>query len=134
MAGSFALASTKYYDQSKNQNLQVDLSSGDLSSGANRNIVAGGNVSYQGLTDELANNVIGAVKDAYTGATNFIKDAIAQADNRTESTVESMTKNFENATQSIKEAYSSEKSTLESFKSYAIYGLIAFVAWAYFRK
>lgn len=121
----WALAQTSYTDQSTNMN--VDLSSGDLSSGANRNIVAGGDVSYQGLTDELASQVIGAVKDAYTGATNFVKSAIGQADNRAQNQVEIVAS-------SLKEAYSSEKSTLESLKSYAIYAVIGLIAWAYLKK
>lgn len=122
---SWAFAETRYTDQSTNMN--VDLSSGDLSSGANRNIVAGGDVSYQGLTDELASKVIGAVKDAYSGASNFIQSAIGQADNRTQNQVELVAS-------SLKEAYSSEKSTLESLKSYAVYAVIGLIAWAYLKK
>lgn len=121
----FAFAETRYTDQSTN--LNADLSSGDLSSGANRNIVAGGSVTYKGLTDELAGQIISAVQDAYTGATNFIQSAIGKADNRTQSQVELVAS-------SLKEAYSSEKNTLESLKSYAIYAVIASIAWAYFRK
>lgn len=119
----FAFAQTQYTDKSIN----ADLSSGDLSSGANRNIIAGGSVSYQGLTDELAGQVIGAVQDAYTGATNFIQSAIGQADNRAQNQVEIVAS-------SLKEAYSSEKSTLESLKSYAIYAVIGLIAWAYLKK
>lgn len=121
----WAFASTSYTDESTNMN--VDLSGGDLATGANRNIVAGGNVTYQGLTDELANQVIGAVKDAYSGASNFIQSAIGHADNRTQNQVEFVAS-------SLKEAYSSEKSTLESLKSYAIYAVIGLVAWAYLKK
>lgn len=121
---SWAFAETRYTDNSINADLS---SSGDLSQGANRNVIAGGNVTYTGLTDELAKEVISAVEDAYSGATNFIQSAIGQADNRTQSQVEFVAS-------SLKEAYSSEKNTLESLKSYAVYGLLAFVAWAYFRK
>ena len=121
---SWAFAETRYTDNSINADLS---SSGDLSQGANRNVIAGGNVTYTGLTDELAKQVIEAVQGAYNGATNFVQSAIGQADNRTQSQVEFVAS-------SLKEAYSSEKNTLESLKSYAVYGLLAFVAWAYFRK
>ena len=39
----WALAQTSYTDQSTN--LNADLSSGDLSTGENRNIIAGGSVN-----------------------------------------------------------------------------------------
>ena len=121
--GSFAL--TQHHDNSVNMN--ADFGGGDLSTGAQKNIVAGGAVTIDGLSEDLASKVLIAVQEAYTGATNFVQSAIGNADNRTQSQVELVTS-------SLKEAYSSEKSTLESLKSYAIYAVIGFIAWAYFRK
>ena len=122
---SFAFAETKYTDNSTKIN--ADLSGGDLSAGASKNMIAGGNITVDGLSEDLASQIFGVVKYAYDSATNFVESAIGQADNRTQAQVNLVAEN-------LKEVYSGEKSTLESLKSYAVYGLLAFVAWAYFRK
>lgn len=121
MAGSLAL--TQHRDESVNMNTDFG---GDLST-ANRNIVAGGAVNIQGVTEDLAKQVFGAIQDAYTGATNFVQQAIGQADNRTQAQVETVR-------ESLKEAYNSEASTISNLKTYAFYAVIAFVAWAYLKK
>ena len=121
MSGSLAL--TQYRDDSVNMNTDFG---GDLST-ANRNIVAGGAVSIQGVTEDLAKEVFGAIQNAYSGATNFVQTAIGQADNRTQSQVELVAS-------SLKEAYNSEASTISSFKTYAIYAVIGLIAWAYLKR
>lgn len=123
MSGSTALT----LNRDESINLNADFGGGDLSTGAQKNIVAGGAVTIDGLSEDLAGQVLTAVKDAYTGATNFIQSAIGQNE-------KSAQKQVELVASSLKEAYSGEKSTLESLKSYAIYAVIGFIAWAYFRK
>lgn len=124
---SWAFAETRYTDQSQNQNMDIDLSSGDLSSGASKNIVAGGNVNVDGLSEDLAGQIFDVVKGAYSSAQGFVERAIGQTDNRAQQTVETMS-------QSLKEAYNSEQATLSSFKTYALYAVIGLIAWAYLRK
>ena len=125
----WALAQTQYSDTSKKVN--ADLSSGDLSTGATRNVIAGGNVSVDGMSEELAKEVMSTVKDAYTGATNFIKNAIENSETKSDARTE---KTLATVTQSLKEAYNSEQATISGYKTYALYGVIAFIAWAYLRS
>ena len=131
-------SSTSYKDYSQNQNLDVDLSSGDLSSGAQKNIIAGGDLKVDGLSEDLASKIFSVVQDAYGNATDFVKEAINDSnkftqqvignnDNKTQATVEMFSQN-------LKEAYNSEQATINSFKTYALYALIAFIAWAYLKK
>lgn len=120
-----SLALTQHRDESINMN--ADFGGGDLSTGAQKNIVAGGAVTIDGLSEDLAGQVLTAVQNAYTGATNFIQSAIGQNEKSGQKQIELMVS-------SLKEAYSGEKTTLESLKSYAIYAVIGFIAWAYFRK
>ena len=120
MAGSFAFAETKYTDNSLNMN--VDLSGGDLSSGAQKNIVAGGDVNVDGMSEDLANTIFSSVDKLYGDALNFVKSAIG-----------TQQENTKQATTAIETAYNSTQATINNFKTYALYAVIGFIAWSYFR-
>lgn len=122
---SSSKSSTSYTDNSIN--MDVDLSGGDLSSGATKNIVAGGNVTVDGLSEDLASQIFGVVKDAYNGATDWVTKALGDQQ-QTLLTSQSET------VKSLQTAYNSEQATISSFKTYALYALIGFVAWAYFGR
>ncbi len=118
-------SSTSYTDNSIN--MDVDLSGGDLSSGATKNIVAGGNVTVDGLSEDLASQIFGVVQDAYNVATDWVTKALGDQQ-QTLLTSQSET------VKSLQTAYNSEQATISSFKTYALYALIGFVAWAYFGR
>jgi len=121
----WAFAETRYTDQSTNIN--ADFSGGDLSTGASKNIVAGGSVNVDGLSEDLASQIFGVVQEAYKDAQDFVERAIGQTDNRAQQTAETITT-------SLKEAYNSEQATISSFKTYALYAVVAIIAWAYLKK
>lgn len=120
----WAFAETRYTDES--QNLNLDLSQGDLST-SEKNIIAGGNLNVDGLSEDLASQIFGVVQSAYKDAQGFVERAIGQTDNRAQQTAETITT-------SLKEAYNSEQATINSFKTYALYAVVAFIAWAYLKK
>ena len=114
-------STTSYTDQSRN--LSVDLSGGDLSSGAKNNIVATGDVYYTGLTDDLASEIFNGIDGAYKTAADWVTKAVGSVNTQNEKTVAA-----------IQQAYNKETATLEGLKSYALYALFGFVAWAYLTK
>lgn len=118
-------SSTSYVDNSTN--MQVDLSGGDLSTGASKNIIAGGNISIDGLSEDLASQIFGVVQGAYDGATNWVTEALYNQKEALQST-------HTETVNALQNAYNSEQATISSFKTYALYGLIGFVAWAYFGR
>lgn len=118
---SKSTSTTSYTD--KSTNLQVDLSGGDLSTGATKNIVAGGNVTIDGLSEDLASQIFGVVQDAYNSASNWVTTALGQTNDNNEKNIVA-----------LQTAYNSEQATISSFKTYALYALIGFVAWAYFGR
>lgn len=118
---SSSKSTTSYTDNSRN--LSVDLSGGDLSSGAKNNIVATGDVYYTGLTDDLASEIFKSIDEAYKVGAEWVTKAVGTVNTQNEKTVAA-----------IQQAYNSETATLSSFKSYAMYALFGFVAWAYLTK
>ena len=124
-------SSTSYSDSSTNTNLEVDLSGGDLTSGASKNIVAGGNVNVDGLSEDLATQIFGVVQtaygDAYSGAKDWVTDALYNQK-------DALHKSQSETLNALQTAYNSEQATISSFKTYALYALIGFVAWAYFGR
>ena len=118
---SSSKSSTKYTDNSKN--VSVDLSSGDLSSPSGKNIIAAGDIKIEGLTEDLATQIFGAMDNTYKTAAEWVKNAVGSVNTQNEKTVAA-----------IQQAYNSETATLSGFKSYAMYALFGFVAWAYLTK
>lgn len=118
---SSSKSSTSYTDNSRN--ISVDLSSGDLSSSGGKNIIAGGDVKIDGLSEDLANQIFGVMDETYKTAADWVTKAVGTVNTQNEKTVAA-----------IQQAYNSETATLSSFKSYAMYALFGFVAWAYLTK
>lgn len=114
-------STTSYTDNSTN--MEVDLSSGDLSAGATKNIVAGGNVTIDGLSEDLASEIFGVVQNAYDNAADWVTKALGETNDNNEKNI-----------LALQTAYNSEQATISSFKTYALYALIGFVAWAYFGR
>ena len=118
---SKSTSTTSYNDNSTN--LSVDLSGGDLSTGATKNIVAGGNVNIDGLSEDMASQIFGVMQDTYTTAAGWVSEAIGKTNTNNEKTI-----------QAIQQAYNSEQASASSLKTYALYALFGFVAWAYFGR
>lgn len=118
---SVSTSSTKYEDKSTNVN--VDLSTGDLSSAGGKNIIAGGNVQIDGITEDLASQIFGVIQDAYKGATDWVTNALAAQSQANDKNVAALAA-----------AYNSEEATASSLKSYALYALFGWVAWVYFGR
>ena len=114
-------STTSYTDNSTN--MEVDLSGGDLSTGATKNIVAGGNVNIDGLSEDLASQIFGVVQNAYNDAADWVTTALGETNDNNEKNI-----------LALQTAYNSEQATISSFKTYALYALIGFVAWAYFGR
>ena len=128
---SKSVASTSYSDSSTN--MSVDFSTGDLSSGSDKNIIAGGNINYAGLSEDLASQVFGTVTDAFKTSLNWVSDAIGATQDQTKSTLEFVQQNNAQTSAQLQAAYNSEQATLSSLKTYAFYGLLAWVTWVYFK-
>lgn len=122
---SVSTSTTNYNDSSRN--LSVDLSGGDLSTGASKNIIATGDVNIDGLSEDMASQIFGVVQDAYKLSTDWVNQALG---NQQKALQDSNTQTV----QALQTAYNSEQATISSFKTYALYGLFAFVAWAYFGR
>lgn len=118
---SVSQSTTSYADYSRNIN--VDLSSGDLASSGGKNIVAGGDVNIDGLSEDLAQQIFGVMDNTYKTAAEWVTKAVGTVNTQNEKTVAA-----------IQQAYNSETATLTGFKSYAMYALFGFVAWAYLTK
>lgn len=118
---SSSSSTTSYTDNSRNIN--VDLSSGDLASSGGKNIVAGGDVNIDGLSEDLATQIFGVMDNTYKTAAEWVTKAVGTVNTQNEKTVAA-----------IQQAYNSETATLSGFKSYAMYALFGFVAWAYLTK
>ena len=115
---SVSTSTTKYEDTSTN--ISVDLSTGDLATGGGRNVVAGGDVVFEGISEDLAAQIFGVIQDAYSGATDWVTNALAQQSQANDKAVAA-----------LQTAYNSEQATISSFKSYALYALFGWVAWVY---
>ena len=113
-------STTNYYDSSKNVN--ADFSSGDLAGGASENIVAGGDVYQEGISEDLFATIFDKVNASYDKALNWVSNSIG-----------TQQANVNQVTQALTNAYNSEQATVSSFKTYALYGLVGFIAWAYFK-
>ena len=115
---SFSTSTTNYNDTSRNIN--IDMSTGDLSDAGGKNIIAGGDIKIDGITEDLAGQIFGVIQDAYSGATDWVTNAL---------NVQSQ--NNDKAVAALQNAYNSEQATISSFKSYALYALFGWVAWVY---
>ena len=122
---STSKSTTTYTDNSRN--LNVDLSGGDLSTGASKNIIAGGNIQVDGLSEDMASQIFGVVKGAYNSASDWVSDALGKQQ-------ETLLTSNTQTVQALQTAYNSEQATISSFKTYALYATFAFVAWAYFGR
>lgn len=113
-------STTNYHDNSKNVN--ADFSSGDLAGGASKNIVAGGDVYQEGISEDLFATIFDKVNASYDKALNWVSNSIG-----------TQQANVNQVTQALTNAYNSEQATVSSFKTYALYGLVGFIAWAYIK-
>lgn len=143
---SSSKSTTTYTNNSKN--LNVDMSRGDSVAGGGgdgQTMIAGGNINYKGLSDSLAKDIFGTMSDTFSGALNWVSDAIGKQNEQTkqylkdqndtvDQFMESQRAANTQTVQALQMAYNSEQATITSFKSYALYGMIAFVAWAYFGR
>lgn len=118
---SVSTSTTNYSDTSRNIN--IDMSTGDLSEAGGKNIIAGGDIKIDGITEDLASQIFGVIQNAYTGATDWVTNALSVQSQNNDKTVAALTA-----------AYNSEQATSSSLKSYALYALFGWVAWVYFGR
>lgn len=140
---SSSRSTTNYYDYSRN--MSVDLSSGELGGGSDNNIIATGDVYYAGLSDNLANNFLNAVNtstDKLIDGSLELTEIVLQEGNTLfnntfgwiQDTIGGVAQQTDRITSALANAYNSEQATHSAFKTYALYGLVGFIAWAYFVK
>lgn len=146
---SKSTSTTNFYDYSKNMN--VDLSSGDVG-GSDNNIISAGDVYYAGMSEELAKLYFNALNQT---TNSFIDGSLELVDNSVDltkkvldegnklfndtfgwiqETIGSSQQQTAQVTSALTNAYNSEQATFSQFKTFALYGLLGFVAWAYFTK
>ena len=136
-------STTNYYDNSRN--LSVDLSSGELGGGSDNNIIATGDVYYAGMSDNLANNFLNAVNtstDKLIDGSLELTEIVLQEGNALfndtfkwiQDTIGGVAQQTDRITSALSNAYNSEQATHSAFKTYALYGLVGFIAWAYLVK
>lgn len=143
---SSSKSSSKTYYTDNSKNISADFSTGELGGeGARNNIVATGDVYYAGMSDDLATNFLNAVNtsantivDGSLELTNTVLDAGNQLFNDmfdwVQETIGSVAQQTDRVTSALANAYNSEQATHSAFKTYALYGLIGFLGWAYFVK
>ena len=124
---SSSSSTTSYADNS--MNMSVDLSSGDLGAGAADNFVAGGDVYYAGLSEDLASQVFGTISKAFEKSLDWVSDAIGTNQKQT---AEFVTSAVNSNAQQLQAAYNSEQATISSLKTYAFYAFMAWAFWVYF--
>lgn len=120
--GGSSKSSSKTYYTDNSTNVSADLSSGDLGGGATDNIIAGGDVYQEGISEDLFATVFDKVNASYDKALNWVSNSIG-----------TQQANVNQVTQALTNAYNSEQATISSFKTYALYGLVGFISWAYFK-
>ena len=132
---SSSKSTTTYTDNSRN--LNVDMSSGDSiagGGGGGQTMVAGGDINYNGLSDNLASQIFGVMSDTFKTSLDWVSNAIGKSNEQNEKNLEYVRLNNQQAAASLSQAYNSEQATISGMKTYALYGLLAFVAWAYFGR
>ena len=77
---------------------------------------------FSGVNAQVETILAGADK-FYNKALGFVSEAVG-----------TQSSNVAQTTSALAQAYNSEQATISSFKTYALYGLIGFVAWVYFSK
>lgn len=147
-------STTNLYDYSTN--ISADFSNGDLGGGSDKNIVAGGSVYVDGMSEDVAGLLISGIQGAtdkfvdgsiqqtdkfVDGAIDLTKDVLKQGNelfNDTfgwiQDTIGGVAQQTDKITSALQSAYNSEQATHSAFKTYALYGLIGFIAWSYFSK
>lgn len=169
---SKSTSTTNVYDQS--QNFAIDFGGGELGGGSDKNMIAGGNITVDGFSEETANALISAItqtnntfvdgsldfvneagkttndlidgtiditKQLTNSTTSLINAILGQSNNLfndtfkwIQETIGSSQQQTEFVTSSLAQAYNSEQATNSAFKTYALYGLIGFVAWVYWGR
>lgn len=158
---SKSTSTTNVYDQS--QNFALEFSGGELGGSADKNIVAGGNVTVTGLPEDIAGMLISGINNTTDKFVDGSVDLISQANKTTntlidgslelvdsvlnqsnnlfndtfkwiQNTIGSSQQQTAQVTSALANAYNSEQATHSAFKTYALYGLIGFIAWAYFGR
>ena len=126
---SSSSAKTTYTDSSTNQN----LATGDFLA-SDKNNIAGGDIYNTGVSEDMVSNI-------FSGINEEVKSILASADkiysdafNFVAGSVGKQSDNVNQVASALSQAYNSEQATISSFKTYAMYGLIGFIAWAYFSK
>lgn len=128
---SKSISTTQYTDSSTN--LNQTAGTGDFLA-SDKNNVAGGDIYNTGLSEDMVSNIFSGVNNQveailknadkfYNSALGFVSESIG-----------TQQANVAQTTSALANAYNSEAASFSNFKSYALYGLIGFIAWAYFSK
>ena len=115
---SSSSAKTTYTDNSNTESQAV----GDMLA-SEKNNIAGGDIYNTGLSEDMVSGIFSSINDFYSNALNFVTGSIGKQSD-----------NVQQVTSALSGAYNSEQATISSFKTYALYGLLGFIAWAYFSK
>lgn len=115
-------SSTQYVDNSANLN----QSTGDFLA-SDKNNIAGGDIYNTGLSEDMVSNI-------FLGVNEQIETILQNADKIYSGALSFVSETASNQAATLSQAYNSEASSLSGLKSYAVYGLIGFIAWAYFSK
>ena len=126
---SSSTSTTRYEDSSTNE----QLTSGDMLA-SEKNIISGGDVYQSGVSEDMINNIFSGINENIKNILQSSEDTYKQAFGFVSSSIGKQSDNVAQVTSALGQAYNSEQSTLMSFKSYALYVLIGFIAWAYFTR
>lgn len=142
---SSSKSSSKTYYTDNSQNISADFSAGSLGEPAKNNIVATGDVYYAGMSEDIAQNFLTAVNtstDKLIDGSLELTEIVLQEGNALfndtfgwiQDTIGGVAQQTDRITSALANAYNSEQATHSAFKTYALYGLVGFIAWAYFVK
>ena len=113
-------STTSYSDASTNVNQTADTGDFLASTG---NSVAGGDIYNTGLSETMVGSIFDGINEIYGTALNFVSKSIG-----------TQSETIAQASSSLSQAYNSEAASLSQFKTYAVYGLIGWLAFVYFSK
>lgn len=126
---SSSTSTTRYEDSSTNE----QVTAGDMIA-SSKNIITGGDVYQTGISEDMVNNLFSGINENIKNVLSNSEDVYNKAFSFVTGSIGKQSDNVAQVTAAVSQAYNSEKSTLDNFKSYALYGLIGFIAWAYFNK
>lgn len=130
-SGSKSTSSTTNYNQAQT----LDLSSNGLGD-TKDNLILGAGSSYNidGLSEDIVKSTFDGFNKGFDSLVGLASSIFKTNENLTAGQIQSNQTAMQSLASVYGEAYGTQKSTAESLKIYAFYGLVGFIAWTILNK